>query len=59
VADVALIAQIDPATVRRAVKSSGLAALRIAPGGRLLRFRPHDVAAWLVIPAARRQGAWT
>ena len=49
VADVAEIAQVDPATIRRAVKSGDLAALRIAPGGRLLRFRPGDVAAWLEV----------
>jgi excisionase family DNA binding protein len=47
VGDVAELAQVDEATVRRAVHAGALPALRLAPGGRLLRFRPGDVAAWL------------
>jgi excisionase family DNA binding protein len=50
VGDVAELAQVDEATIRRAVKSGDLPALRLTPGGRLLRFRPDDVAAWLGEP---------
>src|SRR5690242_7915385 len=45
VADVADLAQVDERTVRRAAAAGTLPALRLAPGGRLIRFRPFTATA--------------
>jgi excisionase family DNA binding protein len=46
-AEVAELARVDERTVREAVKSGALPAIRLAPGHRLLRYDERDVAAWL------------
>jgi excisionase family DNA binding protein len=50
-------AGVDEATVRRAIHAGELRAVRLAPGGRLLRVWPSDLAAWLGEPEEETDGA--
>lgn len=45
--DVAELAQVDEATIRRAVRAGDLPAVRLGPGRRLLRYHVADVNRWL------------
>jgi excisionase family DNA binding protein len=55
--EVADLGRCSSDTVRRAIATGTLPAVRLGPGGRLLRIRRADAEAWLDGAEARPRGA--